>query len=95
MSLIEKIIKGKLIPVLFDGFPVSEELRKLLALHCKFGGIGIIDSTKILTTNTTTQENWQVDYQIQLNSNSIVTQRQMKILKAENLQWEEVQGQTS
>ena len=46
MSPVEKVIKEKLIPALFDGFPFSEEFRKLLALHCKLGGMGIIDPTE-------------------------------------------------
>ena len=46
MSLIEKVTKEKLILALFDGFSISEEFRKLLALPCKLGGMGIIDPTK-------------------------------------------------
>ena len=46
MFPLEKIIKEKLIPALFDGFPISEEFRKLLALPCKLGGMGIIDPTE-------------------------------------------------
>ena len=46
MSPVEKIIKEKLIPALFDGFPISEEFRKLLALPCKLGEMGIIDPTE-------------------------------------------------
>ena len=45
MSPVEKKVKEKLIPALFDGFPISEEFRKLLALPCKLGRIGIIDPT--------------------------------------------------
>ena len=46
MYLIEKIIKEKLILALFDGFPISEEFRKLLVLPCKLGGMGIADPTE-------------------------------------------------
>ena len=46
MSPVENIIKEILIPALFDGFPISEEFRKLLALPCKLGGMGIIDPTE-------------------------------------------------
>ena len=46
MYLIEKIIKEKLILALFDGFPISEEFRKLLALPCKLGGMSIADPTE-------------------------------------------------
>ena len=46
MSLIEKVTKEKLILALFDGFSISEEFRKLLALPCKLGGMGIIDPSK-------------------------------------------------
>ena len=46
MSPVENIIKETLIPALFDGFPISEEFRKLLALPCKLGGMGIIDPTE-------------------------------------------------
>ena len=46
MSPVEKVIKEKLIPALFDGFPLSEKFRKLLALHCKLGEMGIIDPTE-------------------------------------------------
>ena len=31
---------------MFDGFPMSEEFWKLLALLCKLGGVGVIDSTE-------------------------------------------------
>ena len=46
MSSVEKIIEEKLIPTLFDGFPISVEFRNILALPCKLGGIGIIDPNK-------------------------------------------------
>ena len=46
MSAVEKIIKEKLIPALFDGFPISEEYRTFLALPCKLGGMGITDPTE-------------------------------------------------
>ena len=46
MSPAETTIKEKLIPALFDGFPISEEFKKLLTLPCKFGGMGIIDTTE-------------------------------------------------
>ena len=46
MSPVERIIKEKLIPALFGGFPISKEFRKLLALPCKSGGTGIIAPTK-------------------------------------------------
>ena len=46
MSPVEKIIKEKLILAFFDGFPISEEFRKLLALPCKLGGKDTIDPTK-------------------------------------------------
>ena len=31
---------------MFDGSPISEEFRKLLALPCTLGGVGIIDPTE-------------------------------------------------
>ena len=46
MSPAETTIKEKLIPALFDGFPISEEFKKLLTLPCKLGGMGIIDTTE-------------------------------------------------
>ena len=46
MSPVEKIIKEKLIPALLDGFPISEEFRKLLVFLCKPGGKGVIDPTE-------------------------------------------------
>ena len=46
MYPVKRIIKEKLIPALFDGFPISEEFRKLLALPCKSGGTGIIAPTE-------------------------------------------------
>ena len=46
MSPAEKIIKKKLIPVLVDDFPISEEFRNLLAFPCKLGGMDIIDTTE-------------------------------------------------
>ena len=46
MSSVEKIIEEKLIRTLFDGFPISVEFRKISALPCKLGGIGIIAPNK-------------------------------------------------
>ena len=46
MSPVERIIKEKLIPALFGGFPISKEFRKLLALPYKSGGTGITAPTK-------------------------------------------------
>ena len=46
MFPIEKIIKEMLMSALFDGFPILVEFRKLLALPCKLGGMGIIDPTE-------------------------------------------------
>ena len=40
MSPVEK---DKLTPELFDGFPILEEFRKILALTCKHREMGIID----------------------------------------------------
>ena len=31
---------------MFDGSPISEEFRKLLAFPCTLGGVGIIDPTE-------------------------------------------------
>ena len=39
----DKVIKQKLIPALFNDFQISEELRRLIALPCKLGGMGIIN----------------------------------------------------
>ena len=47
MLSLDKVIKQKLIPTLFHDFQISEELRSLIALSCKLGGMGIIDPTKI------------------------------------------------
>ena len=46
MFSVEMIVKEKLICALLDGFPISPEFRKLLALPCKLGGMGIIDPTE-------------------------------------------------
>ena len=46
MHPVEKIIREKLIPALFDGFPILEKIKKLLVLSCKLGGMGIIDPTE-------------------------------------------------
>ena len=45
MSRVEKISKEKVIPALLDDFLISEEFRKLRALLCKLGGMGIKDPT--------------------------------------------------
>ena len=47
MLPLDKVIKQKLMPVLFNDFQISEELRSLIALSCKLGGMGIINPTKI------------------------------------------------
>ena len=40
---LDKVIKQKLIPALFNDFRISDELRSLIALPCKLGGVGIIN----------------------------------------------------
>ena len=47
MLLLDKVIKQKLIPALFNDFQISEELRSLIALPCKLGGMDIINPTEI------------------------------------------------
>ena len=44
---LDKVIKQKLIPALFNDFEISEELRSLIALPCKLDGFGIINPIKI------------------------------------------------
>ena len=46
MSPVEKIVREKLIPALFDGFQISDELRKFLARPFKLGQMVIIDPTE-------------------------------------------------
>ena len=52
----EKINKEKLIPALFDSFPISEEFRKLLPLSFKLGGMGIMDPTEIANDEYNSRE---------------------------------------
>ena len=47
MLPLDKAIKHKLIPALFNDFQISKELRSLIALPCKLGGMGIINPTEI------------------------------------------------
>ena len=47
MLPLDKVIKQKLIPALFNDFQISEELRNLIALPCKLGGIDIINPVGI------------------------------------------------
>ena len=42
MLPLDKVIKQKLIPALFNDFQISEELRNLIALPCKLGDMGIV-----------------------------------------------------
>ena len=42
-----KVIKQKLVLVLFNDFQISEELRNLIALPCKLSGMNINNSTEI------------------------------------------------
>ena len=44
---LDKAIKQKLIPALFNDFQISEELRSLIALPCKLGRMGIINPLEI------------------------------------------------
>ena len=44
---LNKAIKQKLIPALFNDFQISEELRSLIALPCKLGRMGIINPLEI------------------------------------------------
>ena len=39
---LDKVIKQKLIPALFNDFQISKELRSLIALPCKLCGMDII-----------------------------------------------------
>ena len=83
IASVEKIIKEKLIPALFDGFPISEEFRKLLALPCKLRWMGIIDPTE----NANDEYNNSRELtQTQLNNKNIATQCQIKTSKTANLQ---------
>ena len=47
MVPLDKVIKKKLILVLFNEFQISEELGSLIALSCKLGGVGIINPTEM------------------------------------------------
>ena len=47
MLSLDKVIKQKLIPALFNDFQISEELRSLIALPTKLGVMGIINPTEI------------------------------------------------
>ena len=47
MLPLDKVNKQKLILALFNGFQISEELRSLIALPCKLGGMGIISPVEI------------------------------------------------
>ena len=80
MSQVEKIIKEKLIPALFDGFSIQEEFRKLLALPCKLGGIGIIDPTE----NANNENNNSRELKGQL-TNSIKQQEHGYTVSDENI----------
>ena len=44
---LDKVIQQKLMPALFNDFRISEELRNLIVLPCKLGGMGNISSTKM------------------------------------------------
>ena len=86
MYFVEKKIREKLTPALFDGFPISGKIKKLLALPCKLGGMGMIDTTKNANKNGTTQENGKVNKQTWFNSKNIATQCQMKTSKITSLE---------
>ena len=47
MLPLDKVIKQKLIPALFNDFQISEEPRSLIALPCKLGAMGIINPVEI------------------------------------------------
>ena len=85
-----------MIPSLFNEFPVSDDLRKLLALPWKLGGIGIISSTK----NANDECNNSRELTSQLTSSIkqqercyIVSEENIKIVK--NTNKKETYGQTS
>ena len=80
IASVEKTIKARLIPALFDGFPISEEFKKLLALPCKLGGMGITDPTEKANDE---YSNSRELTQTQLN---IATHCEIKTSKAANLQ---------
>ena len=47
MLPLDTVIKQKLIPALFIDFQISETPRRLIALPCKLGGMGIISAIEI------------------------------------------------
>ena len=69
-----------MIPALSDGFPVSEEFRKSLALSYSFGGIGMIDSTE----NANDEYNNSLELKGQL-TNSNRQQEHCYIVSDENI----------
>ena len=44
---LDKVIRQKLITTSFNDFQTSEELRSLIALPCKLGGMGIVNPIEI------------------------------------------------
>ena len=65
---------------MFDGFPISEELRNLLALSCKLGGVGIIDPTE-----NANEENSNSRELISQLTNSVKQQEQHYTVPDENI----------
>ena len=47
LTPVEKVIKDNLISTLFNDSQISQELRKLLSLPCKFGGLGNINPVEL------------------------------------------------
>ena len=79
MLPLDKVIKQKLIPALFNDFPISEELRSLMALLCKLGSMGIINPVEIANeeyenSSELTKELANVLY----NKNTAIQSRKMK-----------------
>ena len=46
MKGLEELIRSKLIPAIFGGNGVSGEMRKILQLPARMGGMGFLDPTK-------------------------------------------------
>ena len=78
MLCLDKVIKQKLIPVLFNDFQISEELKSLIVLPCKLGGMGIISPIEIANKEYV---NYRINQEINKPYSTTRTQLQYQKMK--------------
>ena len=86
MLPLDKVIKQKLKPALFNDFRISEELRSLIALPCKLSSMGITNPIKVASeeyVNSRELTKKLTNLIIQLEHSYTVSEDEMKNIRSE------------